>query len=347
MNSKELLSRITVEQILQLIMSRYKASVLDDVDPEAFHIETICHNGDSHKLYLYKDSKTFYCYSNCGAMSLYDLIMQMEDISFAESVTFIQNYFNIGNSMKGQWGRPKLPEAKIIPKKEIDYNEKLPEYDFNLNIFQDYKAIEWLVEGIIPTTMDKYNIKFDMYSNAIIIPHYDIDGNLVGIRQRCLDKRDIELGRKYIPYSDRFTKVTYRHALSKNLYGIHINSQSIKQTKKCIIWESEKSVLKMDSIYSENPSVAIGGSSLSEYQLHMLKTLEAQDIYLFFDYEEDNEYWTKKLNKLYRKIIDNGFNCYILDDELKKKHLRLKDSAVDHGKEVFEILLRSAKKVEL
>ena len=71
-----------------------------------------------------------------------------------------------------------------------------------------------------------------------------------------------------------------------NAYGIDKNKEAIKEYKKCIIFEAEKSVLKMDSIYGNNPSVAVGGSSVSEYQLNLLKVNGCEKVYLAFDREE-------------------------------------------------------------
>ena len=57
-----------------------------------------------------------------------------------------------------------------------------------LILFLDYHAVEWLYEGISDETMNKYEIKFDLDSEGIIIPHRDKDGRLIGIRQRNLNK---------------------------------------------------------------------------------------------------------------------------------------------------------------
>ena len=40
--------------------------------------------------------------------------------------------------------------------------------------------------------MDKYNIRFSPTQNKIIIPHYDINGRLVGIRGRALNIEEVE-----------------------------------------------------------------------------------------------------------------------------------------------------------
>ena len=129
-----------------------------------------------------------------------------------------------------------------------------------------------------------------------------------------------------------------------NAYGIDKNKESIKEYKKCIIFEAEKSVLKMDSIYGNNPSVAVGGSSVSEYQLNLLKVNGCEKVYLAFDREE-GEKWENKLNKICQKIVNFNLECYIIED-VEGKYLNLKESPADKGRETFEILLKEARKYE-
>ena len=58
---------------------------------------TVCHHGDSHKLYYYKDTNSFYCYTGCGSLSIFDLVMKSLDLEFSESVAHITRKFNISN----------------------------------------------------------------------------------------------------------------------------------------------------------------------------------------------------------------------------------------------------------
>ena len=352
MDSKELLNKISVEQIVGLMVNYYGIEMKEDTDPLAYIFATRCHHSfdeeASFKLYLYKENKTFVCYSSCGSMSLFDFIMTMNDCTFAESVQFLEEYFHIGINFQRGFGRPKREKIEIKPyvKKEVDFNEQLPQYDDNiLNTFINFHAVEWLEEGISHETMDKYGIKYDIETQGVVIPHYDKDSRLVGIRERNLDKRQIDMGRKYVPYTSFTHRKTYKHPLGKNLYGINFNKEAINKFKKCIIFEAEKSVLKMDTVYgNNNPSVSVGGSSISEYQLNLLKTNGCEKIYLAFD-REDGEKWENKLDKICQRIINFGLECYVIEDK-EGKYLNLKSSPIDHGKEVFEILLQGARKYE-
>ena len=279
-------------------------------------------------------------------MSLFDFVMTMNNCTFAESVQFLESYFHIGMNFQRGFGRPKREEIEIKPyvRKEVDFNEQLPEYDGSiLNTFINYKPIEWIYEGISVETMEKYGIRYSIENNSIIIPHRDKDGRLVGIRERNLDKRQVEvLGRKYTPYTSFAHRLTYKHRLSMNAYGIDKNKEAINEYKKCIIFEAEKSVLKMDSVWNNNPSVAVGGSSVSLYQLNLLKELGVKDIYLSFDKEEGIK-WEQKLDKICKRIYDFGFNVFIIED-VEGKYLDLKDSPIDKGEFVFLELYKNARK---
>ena len=351
MDSKELLNKISVEQIVGLMVNYYGIEMKEDTDPLAYIFATRCHHSfdeeASFKLYLYKENKTFVCYSSCGSMSLFDFVMTMNDCTFAESVQFLEEYFHIGINFQRGFGRPKREKIEIKPyvKKEVDFNERLPEYDGSiLNTFINFHAVEWLEEGISHETMDKYGIKYDIETQGVVIPHYDKDSRLVGIRERNLDKRQIDMGRKYVPYTSFTHRKTYKHRLSMNAYGIDKNKEAINEYKKCIIFEAEKSVLKMDTAYGNNPSVAVGGSSISEYQLNLLKTNGCKKIYLAFD-REDGTKWENKLDKICQRIINFNLECFIIEDK-EGKYLDLKMSPIDNGREVFEILLREARKYE-
>ena len=349
MEKNELLSKISADDIIGMVTNYFGIPMSEDSNYEETKFLTMCHHDDpseaSFKLYFYRKNKSFYCYSGDGFMSLFDFVMLMKGISFNESIEFIEQYFHISGVPRGFGKQQPIFEIQPYTPKKVDLNEKLPIYDESiLRTLMDYKAIEWLDEGISKETMERYGIKFDLYTNGIIIPHRDVEGNLVGIRERNLDEKQLELKRKYVPFMDIKTRQMFRHPLNQNIYGIHINKEKIKETEMVMIWESEKSVLKMDTFYNENPSVAVGGSNLSDYQLSLLATLGVKDIYVFFDYEPDKgDLWKRKMKKIYNKIINYGINCFYIPNDNMKKYLQPKESLIDEGKEIFEILFKKSK----
>ena len=112
-----------------------------------------------------------------------------------------------------------------------------------LEVFVKEYPMQWIEEGIKKEVMDKYNILFSISQNKIIIPHYDIDNRLIGIRGRSLNEDEIEAGCKYMPV--KIENKWYSHSLSLNLYGINLNKEGIKNTKQVILFEGELSPLSV------------------------------------------------------------------------------------------------------
>ena len=102
----------------------------------------------------------------------------------------------IGNKFILQQSNNDLKEKYL--KKKI--SSKLPTYPKGiLNVFDKYYPIEWIKDGISRKTMDKYDISFSTTQNKIIIPHYNISGDLIGIRGRTLNHDEEEKYGKYMP----------------------------------------------------------------------------------------------------------------------------------------------------
>lgn len=215
-----------------------------------------------------------------------------------------------------------------------------------MDVFTNHKPIEWLQEGITEEAMDKFNIKYSISQNKIIIPHYNINNELIGIRGRALNVEDIEKG-KYKPVFIENT--LYNHPLSLNLYGLNHTIENIKKSGKIILFESEKSVLLMDSYYDFNFSAAVCGSNLNKNQINiLLKNCPGVDIIIAFDKEYkriDSPEAKKYLDKI-RSIgykYNKYFNFYYLAD--RTNLLDYKDSPIDKGPETFEFLLANKSRI--
>lgn len=107
----------------------------------------------------------------------------------------------------------------------------------------------------------------------------------------------------------------------------------------------EKSCLKYASYFGINNdiSVAVCGSSLTNYQVQLLKSLDVNEIVIAFDkqFKEigDNEFkgWVKKLkdiNKKYSLIVNVSF---MFD---KWNLLCYKDAPIDQGPKIFMQLFK-------
>lgn len=274
-------------------------------------------------------------------MSLFDLIMHVKKCSFKEAFNFLSKFINSYNRPIVGFG----VSHKSVELKEIDI-PKIEEINkpFLYNMYSKKEIKKWVEEGISYEVQQKFKIRYDKINNRAIIPHFNIDNECVGIRVRNFNEIELSKGKpKYIPLW--YDNKCYSHKLGSNLYGLNISKDNIKKYKKCVVFESEKSVMKYESMYpNNNISVAICGSSFSNIHKKILLDLGVEEIVLALD-KEFNEYGDSESLEYEKKLIKqmNGLEglciCgYIID---KKGVLDKKDSPIDKGKEIFEILIKT------
>ena len=209
-----------------------------------------------------------------------------------------------------------------------------------LACFQDVYPIEWINDGITISSMQKFNIKFNIPDNQIIIPHYNIDFQLIGIRVRNLDEYRIENAGKYMPA--RIEGKFYTHPLMYNLYGLNFNKEAIRKTGVALIAESEKSVLIGDGWFgNSNCVVATCGNKFNKFLIRQLVKLGARDIIVCYDRMNDDKLTDQSyFNKLYSmcaRYKDYANFSFIFD---RDKILKYKAAPFDNGYDVFNKLMQ-------
>ena len=345
--ARESLSMEEIEKIL----NNFNIFSNDKYNNEKYLVfPTVCHNRideeASYKLYYYDSTKMFKCYTQCSeTFDIFDLIKRI----------YTNNYYSIGmgQAYKIVTGKDIENKNKVKTainfdysnfkkiKKEIEKNVDIKYDPIVFNAFSNYRIKEWLNEGIAEKTMDKFNIKYSVSSNQVIIPYYNIDKKLIGIRVRNLDEKKP----KYMPLM--FEGKNYTFSQSKHLYGVYENQEEIKNTKNVILFEGEKSVLKM---YSNDNKIAlaVGGSSIHREQIKILYKLGVKNVTIAFDKEfeknssilSDNYY--KILKKKAEKLKHYFRTSFIYDFN---NELSYKDSPIDKGYETFKKLYN--KKINL
>ena len=270
-----------------------------------------------------------------------------KEITLPQAVIFLKNFFNlVDNKSQDFFGeQTELQDWQVLNKyienTEDTNNKQIVQLKFYDDKVLSYlprpRILPWEVEGMTRDIINYHNICYNPSNQAIVIPHYDENGNLIGIRERTLIKEN-EIYGKYRPMY--LNKQMYNHPLGFSLYNLNNSKDNIKNIKKVIVFESEKSCLKYASYFGkENDiSVAVCGSNLSQYQFDLLQNLGVEEIIIAFDrqYKEigDKEYegWKNKLIKLAQK-----FDCYckisfIFDTE---HNLNYKDSPIDINPNIF------------
>ena len=336
-----IIDNLSLEKIKDLF---YRLGAEDVIEkPGILITNTICHNEEngSMKLYYYENSRLFMCFTNCGSMTIFQFLKHYYETrgidydwykDIYQVILDCSNYDPFNNFTVKKY-------KSIIEKYKKEEIINLPTYPNGIiNCFIKYYPIEWLNDRINKETMDKFNIRFSSVQNKIIIPHYNINGELVGIRGRALDEWEIENVGKYMPV--QIEGKWYSHPLSLNLYGLNWTKDNIKKESICFLFESEKAVLQFESYKRPNCAAAVCGSQLNKHALKLLiKECYPKEIVICFDQEEKQgeEKYFFKLYNLCKKYLNYANFSFIYDRE---KLLKLKDSPTDNGEEVFEKLLK-------
>ena len=196
MTLEELKDSLTTEDIIR-IMESLGASCVQETDSYLL-FPTICHNLDpdmaSKKLYYYKDRKLFHCYTECGdSFTIYTLFQRYYKLrniryDFYKDIFLPITQGKIITEQEDFFGvRPYQSEKSKFERK--NRKVELPEYPKGiLNMFVNNYYDGWILEGISEESMEKYDISYSISQNKIIIPHYDINNRLVGIRGRALSE---------------------------------------------------------------------------------------------------------------------------------------------------------------
>ena len=354
LSPRDIVESLTLQDVYNFLESLGVDQIVMNEEKQYIICPTICHNpiheAESMKLYWYHNNKIFRCYTECNeAMSIFELyrrFMALNEypITLEEAEEYVKNF---------------LQQIVYAPSKK-SYEEDLSKYkyDINIPILKEYSPYVldcfikfyhplWLKDGISKESMDKFNIRFSIAQNKIIIPHYDINNRLIGIRGRAIEKNDIALG-KYRPI--QVGNTLYAHQLQFNLYGINLHKEAIQKRRTAIIAEGEKSVLIDDGFYDKYSNcVACCGSTFNKYHISLLtRYCGANEIIVALDKEYKD--WKDEKGKAYRKKIENLCHKYSSQASFSyiwdyDNVLQEKDSPFDRGQEVFEYLYKNRVKV--
>lgn len=342
---KELINNLSDAEVID-IMTSLGADRFQETH-NAIIFPTICHNADSAdasmKLYYYPKTHTFHCYTDCGCtfniVEMFKKRYELLDVQYSFYKDIILKIGGGGVGPKRESGFYQ-PYKSIYEKPNYDAEVNLPKLNKGLlNVYSFYPTAEWLSDGISEQAMRDYNILYSLTENKIIIPHYDIEGNLIGIRGRALNEEDLVYG-KYMPV--QIEGKMYSHPLGYNLYGLNFVRENVRKYKTAIVAESEKSCLQYSTMFGQDRNIVIAscGSSFHKYQLDLLLSCGVERVLIAFD--KEGETWTEKekyFNKLetlckkYKNYCTMGF---IYDSQ---NLLKLKQSPFDCGAEVATKLI--------
>ena len=352
MDFKELREQLTDEQIKDILGQFNVEPVLEDEASITF--PTCCHNlvGGSPKLIYYKNTKLFHCYTECAAsFDIFTLLQKMyrlrgEEITLQQAVSICD--LDASNVRPTDKGYNVLEDIKYMQGLNNIYIPDVDNLDFKtydksiLKKFSfDYMGLmPWIEEGIGIETLQKFNIKWDAYRKAIVIPNFDYNGNLIGVRERHFKPEELAKG-KYRPLYDSGT--LYNHPTGRTFYGIYENHKNIERKHIAIIFEGEKSVLLYGTIYGNDNNVALAtlGQNITKDHIQYLMKMKVTHVILAYDSDYEDYNQLKEVEKKYiekAKILSSYFNVsYLMDFDFE---LPYKSSPIDGGKDIFEHILR-------
>lgn len=295
------------------------------IDSHNYACHCPLHVDKTPSLIIDDDENFFYCFS-CGVSgNIINWLRTFEDLSFNDAVEKAADLADMDlSSLKTSDTvlflkelSPKKNSAKSISERKI---LDLGEYEkFSTEIPQ-----EWVKEGIPPEILQKYEIRVDPRSNRIVYPVYDNEDRLIGVKGRTRFENYKQLKiMKYMNYH-KIGKVDY-------LTGMKWARDSVRDSKKIVIFEGLKSVMKMDA-WGYHNCVSAETSHLNKDQIKLLIGMGLKEVTIAFD---------KGVNvrKLDLGMLPMFTNVYGIVD--KYNSLNDKDAPVDQGREIWEELYES------
>ena len=147
-----------VERLLDSLGIPYKDT------EKALIMPTACHNAEldeaSWKLYYYKDSHMFYCYTECGGQSIFKFLQhfyEARQIEYDWYNDILQVILNCSAS-SDTFVNKNAYKSNVDNYKPQKVRKELPTYPEGiLDIYDKYYPIEWLQDSITMGAMDKFN----------------------------------------------------------------------------------------------------------------------------------------------------------------------------------------------
>lgn len=272
-----------------------------------------------------KEENTFYDFSSGVGGNVLTFVRFYYKCGYAEAIERLKEYAGFDGAVRPQ---QKLAVTEIAkryspPKKTSktskltvlpnDYMERYEKREDKLKVWRD--------EGISRASLDKFQVYYDSFSDRLVYPIRDYDGNIVNVGGRTLDKAWKDKGLRKYTYFKPWGELNAIYGLSENL-------KSIKEKGEIILFEGCKSVLLADTWGIHNTG-AILTSHLNPHQMKLLAKLACKVVFaLDKDVAVREDHNIKRL-KQFVKVEYIWDKDNLLDD---------KDAPVDKGLKVWKKL---------
>lgn len=263
------------------------------------------------------------------------LVEYNKNLSFVESLKYLHNILGIEYKWTKQSlaikenNNPLLVFTKHLSKNQV-FNDVSDIQFLNENILNNYVPllhINWFREGVMPWTAKKFRLGYSYSKKRVIIPlrHWRT-GLIMGTNARTTVENYDEFGiRKYF--------ITPSYPKSLNLFGLYENKANIEKSGYVVITESEKSVLKRDSL-NDSTFVALSGHTISTEQVNIILSLNIYEVIIALD----NDISIDEIRHICHKFYNKRKVSYIYD---KWKLLGDKDSPADAENKIYQFLFKN------
>lgn len=271
-----------------------------------------------------RENNTFYCFSSGIGGNVFTFTKFYYQCDANKAVDILKKY-------AGCDGTEFIPRRRMAAtmacrkymKKQVRHKEsktkRFPDDCMSKYEKRDDKLAVWETEGISREALDTFQVYYDSFSNRLVYPIRDIEGNIVNIGGRILDPEWKEKGMRKYTYLSGWGEMSV-------IYGLFENMEEILKKKEVIIFEGCKSVLLARSWGIRNTG-ALLTSHLNPAQMKLLARLGVRVVFAL-----DKEVNIKKdhnINKLKQYVNVE----YVWD---KENLLEEKDAPVDKGVETFD-----------
>ena len=251
-------------------------------------------------------------------------------LQFNSGQSFSQVHNYLSSLFDGEEVEEEIKPKKLLFngffKQFIGSEQKEQIYDeIILNEYKQISNIRFIEDNISARTQRRFNIMYDYKSQYIMIPWYNCECKLVGVRGRNND--DESVAPRYMTFHS-FKKGDY-------LYGYNVNREEILKKRSVIFVESEKATMQLYDMDIKN-AVSVGSHTLTPQQIRHLK-FDVDEIIIAFDKDVTREELIKECQKI--KEILPKVKIYIMWDY--SNLLDEKDSPTDKGIEVFKQLYKT------
>lgn len=354
------MSRVDVKKLKKALTLSHYDTILRELGIPIFsksNTEWRCWSGEKNRnpmdgspaLVFFPDTKIFIGYTNSRSYDCISLVQTRLNL-LGQTCSFLDacNWILEKTGLDPTKITKPLTNTHVYDWSELErfvrvrkYGNQLPEY--NRNIIDTLPTLypqAWIDEGISEETMAKYQIRYYERCNQTVIPCFDSEARLIGVRVRNWDKDRVEQA-KYMPLIT-LDGQCYKFNTNHVFYGINYNKPEIERIGKVIIVESEKAVMKLDT-YMGRHNIALGmyGSNLGIQRRNQLIKMGVNTVSYVVDNDfigQDDEFfeqWREKIQH-FIKLWDGFCRIEIVWDNLGL--LGPKENATDSTKEVWEQL---------